>query len=597
MGGAQMADVTLVIGLAEALGRLARDRDPAAWEALTTALAAEVLRICRGVCGDAQLAQDAAQETWLLVRDGSGRFAPMSDDGDADARRWVLRVAVNASLQLLRRQRHTRRRDLHGPAPSPLMGRPEDGLVQHERTDLIRRALAELPEPMRDAIVLHHLGGLGFDQVAQTLRCPVGTAKVWVHRGLARLRRRLQSADVQFSVAALAMSLVELGRQAPPIHAPVPDLLAPISASVPLPGASMATAVKLGLSIALAISALATTVLVLHPATAAAPPPGVAAAPLPIPAPRPLAAMARTTPKPADIPIPELAAWQDHMLVQGRRHARWLHDHRDDSDLKRLLTAVDFDAAAVFFRIAERTGDHAWDQAAADAMYVYRDRYLKDHGGDAEDYQVFPDGLEMDARRGSERSRQALLALAVARIAAVDPERTEPCRECQTASDMIRLLLAAERLGSAHSERLRLLVEHALGHLRQWQEGQPLDCFQLGLTARSLIEYDAAHPDPRIAPALLQALDWLWSVAWLPDPATFNYVVGGDVGQHSAFDLDVLIAPAYAWAYHRDGDRRWREHADAAFASGVRRSAVDLPKQFNQSYWWTFDLVAWRQSH
>ncbi len=48
---------------------------------------------------------------------------------------------------------------------------------------------------MRAAVVLHHVVGLPYDEVAAALGRPVGTVKADAHRGLARLRARLEGIE------------------------------------------------------------------------------------------------------------------------------------------------------------------------------------------------------------------------------------------------------------------------------------------------------------------------------------------------------------------------------------------------------------------
>ncbi len=53
-------------------------------------------------------------------------------------------------------------------------------------------ALAELPEPLRLALVLCDIEGLGYGEIASALRVPVGTVKSRIHRARGLLRERLQ---------------------------------------------------------------------------------------------------------------------------------------------------------------------------------------------------------------------------------------------------------------------------------------------------------------------------------------------------------------------------------------------------------------------
>jgi hypothetical protein len=69
----------------------------------------------------------------------------------------------------------------------------------------------------------------------------------------------------------------------------------------------------------------------------------------------------------------------------------------------------------------------------------------------------------------------------------------------------------------------------------------------------------------------------------------------GTGGMEPAPDLNLLIAPAYAWMYLQTGDVQYRDRGDQIFAGGVKHSWLGASKQFNQNYIWSFAYVSWRQ--
>jgi hypothetical protein len=122
----------------------------------------------------------------------------------------------------------------------------------------------------------------------------------------------------------------------------------------------------------------------------------------------------------------------------------------------------------------------------------------------------------------------------------------------------------------------------------------------VGLTMQALIRYWDVTQDPRVQPAVKTALDWLWQRAWVSGDKAFwyeNWAADGfqDFPQKAgAPDLNLLIAPAFAWMFQRTGDVTYRDRGDQVFAGGVTRAWLDGPKQFNQNYMWSFDYVKWR---
>jgi hypothetical protein len=94
---------------------------------------------------------------------------------------------------------------------------------------------------------------------------------------------------------------------------------------------------------------------------------------------------------------------------------------------------------------------------------------------------------------------------------------------------------------------------------------------------------------------------------WVNESATESAIRLEDRNDTSpAWDLNNLIAPAYAWAALRharlgtpasdDKARFFVEAGDRLFNGGVRRAWIEgNQKQFNQNYRWTFKFVEWRK--
>jgi hypothetical protein len=68
----------------------------------------------------------------------------------------------------------------------------------------------------------------------------------------------------------------------------------------------------------------------------------------------------------------------------------------------------------------------------------------------------------------------------------------------------------------------------------------------------------------------------------------------GSGGTDPAPDLNLLIAPAYAWMYRQTADVTYRQQGDEIFTGGVRNATLTEDKQFNQNYEYSFDYLAWR---
>lgn len=232
-------------GLADSLARLAVGRDANAWSAIAEAAGGDCWRCCLAVCGNEADASDALQETFMQVRDDAYQFHPVGEDADGDARRWLKRIAITTALQLRRKQVRNRRRDASAPPAQAGNSEPSASLSAQEDLALLRDALADLPEPQRTAIALHHLEGQPLAEVASALGRPLGTVKTWVHRGLIDLRATLSRRGLVIPLATLAALLTGARTQA--VEAALPVSLMPQIGSV-LHGTGSATIQALSLT-------------------------------------------------------------------------------------------------------------------------------------------------------------------------------------------------------------------------------------------------------------------------------------------------------------------------------------------------------------
>ena len=204
-----------VQGLAWALSRLALEKDAPAWSLLLAQAGADIQRVALRLTGDFALADDVVQETLVLVRDHAAKFTIRSNDADDDARRWILGVAANASLHLVRRHHRQVARDHRAGHAAALVATPvADPSQRAEKADesrLLRRELAELPTAYGQALALHYFGGQDYPALATHLRVSINTVRIRVHRGLKALRERLDRCGVMLSIAALTGLLSNLG--------------------------------------------------------------------------------------------------------------------------------------------------------------------------------------------------------------------------------------------------------------------------------------------------------------------------------------------------------------------------------------------------
>lgn len=154
---------------------------PTTFEGLVTSLRGRIQRAALLLCGDADEAEELAQETFVRAWMGWSQFGLRSAVFS-----WVYGILLNVWRESLRRRK---RREL---GPEPLAGPAEGGAIAREEAELVRRAIGGLSEEHREAIVLHYMQDLSLAEVASLLGIPDGTAKSRLHAARAAVRGELE---------------------------------------------------------------------------------------------------------------------------------------------------------------------------------------------------------------------------------------------------------------------------------------------------------------------------------------------------------------------------------------------------------------------
>jgi RNA polymerase sigma-70 factor (ECF subfamily) len=144
--------------------------------------AAAVYRVARSIVHDPALADDVVQETMLKA----WRNSPV-EPGEEIPRNWLLKVARNTAISLLR----TWREDLHGPDTMPESSGGASTTRQVEgraQLDELWKALETLDEDARALIALKEIDGLSYEEIAQALELPLPTVKTRLFRARKALK-------------------------------------------------------------------------------------------------------------------------------------------------------------------------------------------------------------------------------------------------------------------------------------------------------------------------------------------------------------------------------------------------------------------------
>jgi len=163
---------------------LAGDQD--AFNQLVCLYRSKVIQVTYRMCGDECLAEDAAQIAFLKAWQRLAQFRR-----GTSFRNWLYRIAINAAIDLLRREKpHTDLDSIPIAAPGgTMMG----WLVKQEHIAQVRSAIRDLPEASRAVLVLKEYESLSYREIADILDIPIGTVMSRLNYARNLLARKLHS--------------------------------------------------------------------------------------------------------------------------------------------------------------------------------------------------------------------------------------------------------------------------------------------------------------------------------------------------------------------------------------------------------------------
>ncbi len=170
--------------------------DRRAFDELVHRYERELYSYLRHYLGDEQVAEDVFQHTFLQVHLKCDHFEP-----GRKFRPWLYTVAINQAIDMQRRNRRHRMVSLDkrlrtgaeegtGALVDLLDGEsPGPGTLAEdaEQSEEVRRAVDELPETSRQAVLLVYFQGMKYREAAEILSIPVGTVKSRLHAALGKL--------------------------------------------------------------------------------------------------------------------------------------------------------------------------------------------------------------------------------------------------------------------------------------------------------------------------------------------------------------------------------------------------------------------------
>lgn len=204
-------------------------RDRRAFAVLVYRYEKELFNYLRHYLGDAKMAEDVFQDTFLQVHLKCDQFAP-----GRRVRPWLYTVATNRAIDLQRRNRRHRAASLDreskshaGSEPRALVELlessqpgPAEEAQWAERRKQVRQAVESLPEPTRQVVILVYFQGLKYREAADVLSVPLGTVKSRLHAAIEKLRETLTQRTFKNERSRLG-SLAQSARSQKQSKAPV----------------------------------------------------------------------------------------------------------------------------------------------------------------------------------------------------------------------------------------------------------------------------------------------------------------------------------------------------------------------------------------
>jgi RNA polymerase sigma-70 factor (ECF subfamily) len=188
--------------------------DERAFGALVDAYGPQMLRVAMVHTPSRAVAEEVVQEAWIGVLEGLPRF-----EGRSSLKTWIFRILVNRAITRGTRERRSAPFstvwDTRGPAepavdptrflddaagwpghwsapPTPWDEIPEQRLVSAETLDVVRAAMATLPDGQRSVITLRDVEGWTSEEVCNALDITQTNQRVLLHRARSSVRRALE---------------------------------------------------------------------------------------------------------------------------------------------------------------------------------------------------------------------------------------------------------------------------------------------------------------------------------------------------------------------------------------------------------------------
>ncbi len=158
-----------------------------AFDGLHAALAGRIRGYLLSQCRDAALADDLLQETFMQMHRSRRTYEP-----GRPVTPWVFAIARHVYLMKRRSSGRRARFEERLAVDAQAGDVVKDDLQTIVDRDQVRRALEQVPADQREALLLHHVEGWSFGEIAARLGIRVNAAKTRAFRGMKKMREQLK---------------------------------------------------------------------------------------------------------------------------------------------------------------------------------------------------------------------------------------------------------------------------------------------------------------------------------------------------------------------------------------------------------------------
>ncbi|MDR3390782.1 MAG: RNA polymerase sigma factor RpoE [Sulfuriferula sp.] len=171
--------------------------DKRAFNLLVTKYERRLIRLLSRFVRDPHEVEDIAQEAFIKAYRALPTFR-----GDAAFYTWLYRIGINTAKNYLmsrgRRAPTTTEYDaeeaegFEDATGLQDLNTPENELLSKEVAQVVNDAMAALPEDLRTAISLREMEGLSYEEIAETMGCPIGTVRSRIFRAREAIAQKLR---------------------------------------------------------------------------------------------------------------------------------------------------------------------------------------------------------------------------------------------------------------------------------------------------------------------------------------------------------------------------------------------------------------------